>query len=90
MYIYCNSWDNILPQISCPGNNTVNNTPGICGATYYTAPVGTDNCPGATTVRTSGLASGATFPIGPTTVKYKSNRWSWIGGNMQFYNNCSG
>jgi len=64
--------DNILPQISCPGNNTVNNTPGICGATYnYTAPVGTDNCPGATTVRTSGLASGATFPIGPTTVTYK-------------------
>ena len=64
--------DNILPQISCPGNNTVNNTPGICGATYnYTAPVGTDNCPGATTVRTSGLASGATFPLGPTTVTYK-------------------
>ncbi|MBK6859733.1 MAG: HYR domain-containing protein [Saprospiraceae bacterium] len=64
--------DNILPQISCPGNNTVNNTPGICGAVYtYTTPVGTDNCPGANTVRTAGLASGATFPIGPTTVTYK-------------------
>ena len=36
----------------------------------YVTPVGTDNCAGAVTTRTAGLASGATFPIGVTTVTY--------------------
>jgi hypothetical protein len=59
--------DTEKPVISCPGNITVNNSAGVCGATVtYTTPVGTDNCSGATTVQTAGLASGATFPIGVT------------------------
>ena len=64
--------DNELPQISCPGNQTANNTMGICGkAMTYTAPVGTDNCSGQTTTQTSGLPSGSTFPVGVTTNTFR-------------------
>ncbi|MBX7242012.1 MAG: HYR domain-containing protein [Bacteroidia bacterium] len=60
--------DNENPVITCPGNISVNNDPGVCGATVtYATPVGTDNCPGATTVQTTGLASGSVFPLGSTT-----------------------
>lgn len=56
------------PTISCPGNITKNNDPGVCGAVVtYTTPVGSDNCPGATTAQTAGLPSGSTFPVGTTT-----------------------
>ena len=61
-----------LPTISCPGNISVNNTAGVCGAVVtYTTPVGTDICPGAVTIRTAGLASGSTFPVGTTTNTFK-------------------
>jgi gliding motility-associated-like protein len=60
------------PAISCPGNQNVNNDAGICGATItYPVPVGTDNCPGSSTTMTAGLANGALFPIGTTTVTYQ-------------------
>jgi hypothetical protein len=60
--------DTESPTISCPGNITKNNDPGVCGAVVtYTAPVGSDNCPGATTAQTAGLPSGSTFPVGTTT-----------------------
>ncbi|MCG2420525.1 hypothetical protein K8089_16000, partial [Aequorivita sp. F47161] len=37
--------DNEDPVITCPGDITVNNDPGICGAAVtWTAPVGVDNC----------------------------------------------
>ena len=60
--------DTEAPAITCPGNITQDNDPGICGAVItYTAPVGTDNCSGSTTAQTAGLASGSTFPVGTTT-----------------------
>jgi uncharacterized repeat protein (TIGR01451 family) len=60
--------DHEPPAISCPGNITKNNDPGICGAVVtYTTPVGSDNCSGATTAQTAGLPSGSTFPVGTTT-----------------------
>ena len=35
------------PAITCPGNQTVNNTPGTCGAVVtYATPVGTNPCGG--------------------------------------------
>ena len=62
--------DNQAPAITCPGNITVNNTPGLCEAVVtFNAPVGTDNC-SATTVQTAGLPSGSTFPVGVTTQSY--------------------
>jgi gliding motility-associated-like protein len=59
------------PTILCPSNISVQNNVGICGAAVtYATPVGLDNCPGASTVLTAGLASGAIFPVGLTTVTY--------------------
>ena len=60
--------DTEAPEITCPGNITQGNDPGICGAVItYITPVGTDNCSGSTTIQTAGLASGSTFPVGTTT-----------------------
>jgi len=60
--------DTEVPEITCPGNITQDNDPGICGAVItYTTPVGIDNCAGSTTVQTTGLASGEIFPVGTTT-----------------------
>lgn len=63
--------DNEDPQISCPGNMTVDTDPGMCSAVVtFTAPVGTDNCPGQTTTQTAGNVSGYAYPKGVTTNTY--------------------
>lgn len=55
------------PTITCPANVSVNNAPGLCSAVVaYPAPTVSDNCPGASAVCVP--ASGATFPVGTTTV----------------------
>jgi hypothetical protein len=60
--------DTEAPEITCPGNITQNNDPGVCGAVItYAVPVGTDNCSGAATEQTAGLGSGVLYPIGTTT-----------------------
>jgi hypothetical protein len=59
------------PSISCPGNISTNNDPGICGATItYATPTGLDNCSGATTSLIAGQPSGTLFPLGTTTNTY--------------------
>lgn len=62
--------DTELPTISCPVSFTLEPTCPTGAVGTYTTPVGVDNCPGAITTRTAGLASGAVFPIGNTTVTY--------------------
>ncbi len=63
--------DITAPTITCPTNITIDADPSLCGAEVnYATPVGTDNCAGANTMRIAGLASGATFPIGTTTVTH--------------------
>lgn len=64
--------DTEAPIILCPADITVNVDPGTCGATItYTLPWVTDNCTTPITpTLDGGLASGATFPEGPTTVTY--------------------
>ncbi|HLN53472.1 MAG TPA: HYR domain-containing protein [Lentimicrobium sp.] len=48
------------PTITCPGNMTVNNDPGVCYAVvYYTAPEGA--------TQTAGYPSGSQFQVGVTT-----------------------
>ena len=54
------------PTLTCPGNITVPNTAGTCGAVVNFTPTATDNCSAVTV--TSIPASGSTFPIGTTTV----------------------
>ena len=60
-----------MPQISSVPSMTVANDPGACGAVVaYATPQGTHTCRNVTTAMTAGLASGAQFPIGTTTVAY--------------------
>jgi hypothetical protein len=77
--------DNENPTITCPANITMNVDSGICGAVVnYTAPVGIDNCPGASTARIAGAASGATFPVGTTTVTHEVTDDSGLTATCSF------
>ena len=65
--------DTIDPSISCPSDITESVDVFSNGKVItYTAPEGTDNLPGVTTTRTGGLESGATFPIGTTTITFEA------------------
>lgn len=77
--------DTQAPAISCPASIIAPFNPGVNGAVVnYTTPVGTDNCPGATTTRTAGLASGATFPLGKTTVTYTVTDAAGLSSSCSF------
>lgn len=61
--------DTQVPQFACPGNITVSNTPGLCGATVtYAMPTATDNCGGTVSVTALNGTSGTFFPTGTTPV----------------------
>ena len=64
--------DNEDPVITCPADISVFAILGTCEANVtYTLPTVTDNCITFTgPTLTGGLASGASFPEGPTTVSY--------------------
>ncbi|MFE5426107.1 HYR domain-containing protein [Peribacillus simplex] len=56
-----------IPSISCPGNITQDNDPGVCGAIVnYPPPTVSTSCPGVTF--SCSPASGSLFPVGETTV----------------------
>jgi hypothetical protein len=58
--------DTALPVVICPGDISVANDSGVCGAVVNYTINETDNCPGV--VVTSDWASGALFPTGTTLV----------------------
>jgi hypothetical protein len=61
------------PVITCPANITTNVVFGETGKVVnYDLPVATDNCGTPTLQLTAGLASGAVFPLGTTTVSYEA------------------
>ncbi len=64
--------DTQAPVITCPANIIATTAVGSCTAPVTYAVTATDNCPGVTTVLTAGLASGASFPIGVTTVTHRA------------------
>jgi hypothetical protein len=65
--------DTQQPNISCPANQTVGNTPGSCSAAVnYTIPTYSDNCMGGSAALQSGLPSGGIFPKGQTTVVWRA------------------
>ena len=69
--------DNTPPMITCPADVTVSTSAGTCdGIGVWAEPTFSDNCPGP--VVTSTHSSGATFPIGTTTVTYTITD---LGGN---------
>lgn len=56
-----------IPTISCPGNITQDNDPGVCGAIVnYPPPTVSTSCPGVTF--SCSPASGSLFPVGETIV----------------------
>jgi hypothetical protein len=57
---------NKAPAITCPANITVNNAPGLCGATVTYPPATATGSPAP--VITYSQASGTFFPVGTTTV----------------------
>ena len=66
--------DNEAPAIACPADIVVSTTGGSCAASVnYSLPTVSDNCPGSISLqRTAGNNSGATFPVGVTTVTYEA------------------
>ncbi|MFN8394951.1 MAG: HYR domain-containing protein [Bacteroidia bacterium] len=64
--------DTQAPSISCPGNISGTNDPGLCSKIVtFTAPTGSDNCPGSVMSQTTGFASGAAYVVGTTTNTFR-------------------
>ncbi|MBR9922245.1 MAG: HYR domain-containing protein [Bacteroidetes bacterium] len=55
------------PEITCPGDISVDNDSGLCSAVVEYSITTSDNCPGETITQTQGLPSGSAFPVGTTT-----------------------
>ncbi len=69
--------DSEKPKINCPPNSSQHTETGQCNAKItYVTPVATDNCPGVSTALLSGLASGSSFPLGNTLVRWRAMDWS--------------
>jgi hypothetical protein len=65
--------DSEAPAITCPANISTNVVFGETGKVVnYDLPVATDNCGTPSLQLTAGLASGAVFPLGTTTVSYEA------------------
>ena len=67
--------DDQAPNITCPANIIRSSTAGLSGAIVtYSAPTATDNCTTPTvTLITTAFASGATFPIGTSSVVWEAS-----------------
>lgn len=73
------------PAITCPSNIIVSNDAGQCGAVVtYSTPGASDNCGSPTLTQTAGLASGAMFPLGTTTISYAATDASGNTDNCSF------
>ncbi|MBI1286578.1 MAG: HYR domain-containing protein [Flavobacteriales bacterium] len=66
--------DDEAPVITCPADITVDNDSGSCDAVVtYSLPTVTDNCTSPITPALElGLASGSTFPLGTTAIRYSA------------------
>ncbi|MBK9420372.1 MAG: HYR domain-containing protein [Flavobacteriales bacterium] len=63
--------DNQAPVIAgCPANISLSADASCNAVATWTAPTVSDNCSGSSIAQTAGLASGAAFPLGTTTVTY--------------------
>jgi hypothetical protein len=58
--------DNLLPNVSCPGNITSNVAAAVTESVVHYTVDGSDNCPGV--MITGNPPSGSTFPLGTTPV----------------------
>ncbi|PIQ47788.1 MAG: hypothetical protein COW03_13460, partial [Cytophagales bacterium CG12_big_fil_rev_8_21_14_0_65_40_12] len=81
--------DQDAPVITAPANISVFATSAAGAVVNYSVPVGTDACD-VTTVLTAGFGSGATFPIGTTTVTYTATDGSGNTASASFNVEVSG
>jgi gliding motility-associated-like protein len=58
------------PLITCPDDVLITGLTACEAVVNYPAPTATDNCAVADIALTGGIASGETFPVGPTTVSF--------------------
>ncbi|MBC5773334.1 HYR domain-containing protein [Pontibacter sp. KCTC 32443] len=65
--------DDEAPVVTAPANIVVSTDPGKCGAVVNYTMSASDNCSNVTPEMTAGLSSGATFPVGTTTVTYEAS-----------------
>ena len=65
--------DTQVPVIQCPASFTLPAAPGLCSAmaTFANA-TATDNCTASPTIVNLGLASGSSFPVGTTSVTFRT------------------
>lgn len=68
------------PAIACPADIVQNNDPGVCGATVSFTANATDNCDVASVQQTVGPVSNSVFPLGLSTVVFKTIDFSgnWV------------
>ncbi|MDD5151932.1 MAG: HYR domain-containing protein, partial [Flavobacterium sp.] len=64
--------DNILPTITPISNITVTISTGCGAVVSWTEPVAADNCGVTIFGQVNGAASGSTFPIGTTNIRYRA------------------
>ncbi|OKL41402.1 hypothetical protein A3841_10095 [Pontibacter flavimaris] len=64
--------DDDAPVLTVPANMVVQTQPDKCGAAVNYEVTASDNCSSLSPEMTAGFASGATFPVGTTTVTYKA------------------
>lgn len=77
--------DSTAPSITCPPSDSVSNDAGTCEAVVnYNTPSATDACAGVSVNLTAGLASGAAFPQGSTTVTYEATDSSGNSSSCSF------
>jgi hypothetical protein len=81
--------DKTAPVITCPDNITAIATSANGAVVNYAIPTATDNC-AVTFTRTAGPASGATFPIGTTTVTYRATDEAGNFADCSFTVNITG
>ncbi|MDB9961531.1 HYR domain-containing protein, partial [Oceanihabitans sp.] len=76
--------DTEAPTITCPSDINEIATSASGTVVNYTAPTGTDNCSATTALITTLYPSGATFPIGTTTVTYEVTDSAGLTANCSF------
>ena len=84
--------DNEAPTIdNLPANIAVNTDAGVCGADVtWVEPTSADNCTGSTIAQTAGLANGATFPVGATTITYTATDAAGLTTDRKLYHYRNG
>jgi len=76
--------DNTDPIVTCPAPLILANDPGQCSRVVTFNVTATDNCDNITPTLAAGLASGATFPVGNTSVTYSGTDAAGNTGSCTF------